>query len=171
MQKIEKNKSCIQEVKPIIPQLFQIVPHVIVDISWTFHKKSIHLFCRNIANRHAAAPRWETVKQSSQAWNSLASYFLCCPRHFIKNSWKSVCPFSIESTRTMSMEDVGTWVLEKKNKEYLRSKDKPQKIIWCIKTYIIAYVKIQKTKWRYIIHYVKPTAQLYNIANNHKSRK
>ena len=32
-------------------------------------------------------------------------------------------------------------------------------MIWCIKTYIIAYVKIKK-KWRYTIHYVKPTAQL-----------
>ena len=31
-------------------------------------------------------------------------------------------------------------------------------LIWCIKTYIIAYVKTQKI--RYIIHYVKPTAQL-----------
>ena len=32
-------------------------------------------------------------------------------------------------------------------------------MIWCIKTYIIAYVKIQK-KWRYTIQYAKPTAQL-----------
>ena len=32
-------------------------------------------------------------------------------------------------------------------------------MIWCIKTYIIAYAKIQK-KWRYTIQYVKPTAQL-----------
>ena len=32
-------------------------------------------------------------------------------------------------------------------------------MIWCIKTYIIAYVKTKK-KLRYIIHYVKPTAQL-----------
>ena len=32
-------------------------------------------------------------------------------------------------------------------------------MIWCIKTYIIAYVKIQQ-KWRYTIQYVKPTAQL-----------
>ena len=32
-------------------------------------------------------------------------------------------------------------------------------MIWCIKTYIIAYFKIQK-KWRYTIQYVKPTAQL-----------
>ena len=32
-------------------------------------------------------------------------------------------------------------------------------MIWCIKTYIIAYVKTQK-KIRFIIHYVKPTAQL-----------
>ena len=30
---------------------------------------------------------------------------------------------------------------------------------WCIKTYIIAYVKTHK-KLRYIIHYVKPTPQL-----------
>ena len=32
-------------------------------------------------------------------------------------------------------------------------------MIWGIKTYIIAYVKTQK-KIRFIIHYVKPTAQL-----------
>ena len=32
-------------------------------------------------------------------------------------------------------------------------------MIWCIKTNIIAYVKIQK-KWRYTFQYVKPTAQL-----------
>ena len=32
-------------------------------------------------------------------------------------------------------------------------------MIWCIKTYVIAYVKTHK-KLRYIIHYVKPTAQL-----------
>ena len=31
-------------------------------------------------------------------------------------------------------------------------------MIWCIKTYIIAYVKTKKI--RFIIHYVKPTAQL-----------
>ena len=33
-------------------------------------------------------------------------------------------------------------------------------MIWCIKTYIIAYVKTHK-KIRFIIHYVKPTAQLF----------
>ena len=32
-------------------------------------------------------------------------------------------------------------------------------MIWCIKTYIIAYVKTQKI--RFIIHYVKFTAQLF----------
>ena len=32
-------------------------------------------------------------------------------------------------------------------------------MIWCMKTYIIAYVKTHK-KIRFIIHYVKPTAQL-----------
>ena len=31
-------------------------------------------------------------------------------------------------------------------------------MIWCITTYIIAYVKTLKI--RFIIHYVKPTAQL-----------
>ena len=31
-------------------------------------------------------------------------------------------------------------------------------MIWYVKTYIIAYVKIQKN-WRYTIHYVKLTAQ------------
>ena len=31
-------------------------------------------------------------------------------------------------------------------------------MIWCIKTYIFAYVKTQKI--RFIIHYVKPTPQL-----------
>ena len=31
-------------------------------------------------------------------------------------------------------------------------------MIWCIKTYVIAYVKTHKK--RFIIHYVKPTAQL-----------
>ena len=32
-------------------------------------------------------------------------------------------------------------------------------MIWCIKTYIIAYVKTKQKK-RFIIHSVKPTAQL-----------
>ena len=32
-------------------------------------------------------------------------------------------------------------------------------MIWCIKTYIIAYVKTQKI--RFIMHYVKSTAQLF----------
>ena len=53
--------------------------------------------------------------------------------------------YPIESTKTASMENFSTEVREK--------------MIWCIKTCIIAYVKIQK-KWRYSIQYVKPTAQL-----------
>ena len=40
-------------------------------------------------------------------------------------------------------------------------------MIWCIKTYTIAYVKIQK-KWRYTIQYVKPTAQLLFKVNFQK---
>ena len=35
-------------------------------------------------------------------------------------------------------------------------------MIWCVKTYIIAYVKTQKI--RFIIHYVKPTAHLMPIS-------
>ena len=33
-------------------------------------------------------------------------------------------------------------------------------MIWCIKTYIIAYVKIQQKWIRYDIQYVKHTAQM-----------
>ena len=40
-------------------------------------------------------------------------------------------------------------------------------MIWCIKSYIIAYVKTQK-KIRFIIHYVKPTAQLLFKIRFHK---
>ena len=61
----------------------------------------------------------------------------------------------VESIKTTFMEDVSTRVLEKIK---IIKKVKP-KIIWCVKTYIIAYVKTQK-KIRFIIHYVKPTAQL-----------
>ena len=56
----------------------------IPKISW----KSTHPL--NVANRHAAAPRWETVKQSRQAWNSLDNYFLGRPWHFMKISWKYI---------------------------------------------------------------------------------
>ena len=35
-------------------------------------------------------------------------------------------------------------------------------MIWCIKTFIIAYVKTQK-KIGFIIHYVESTAQLFKI--------
>ena len=39
-------------------------------------------------------------------------------------------------------------------------------MIWCIETYIIAYVKTHK-KIRYIIHYVKPTAmKVYGFMEN-----
>ena len=70
-------------------------------------------------------------------------------------SGQSTSNTQIESIKTTSMEDVSTRVFEK-NKEYLRRLNR--KMIWYIKAYIIAYVKTQKI--RYIIHYVKPTAQL-----------
>ena len=42
-------------------------------------------------------------------------------------------------------------------------------MIWCIKTYIIAYVKTQKI--RFIIRYVKSTAQLFfKMMNSFRNR-
>ena len=70
--------------------MYQIV---VMEPSWKFHEKSIHPFYCNIAHRDGAAPRWETVKQSSQVWNSLDNYFLCRAWHIMKISWKSVHPF------------------------------------------------------------------------------
>ena len=67
--------------------------------------------------------------------------------------------YAIESIKTTSMENVHTGVLDKNKEPYLRSKDKAKKIKWCIKINTIKYVEMQK-KWRFTIHYVKPTAQL-----------
>ena len=55
--------------------------------------KSTHLFYRNDADRHAAAPWWETTKQSRQVRNSLDIFFLGCASHFMKIAWKSVHPY------------------------------------------------------------------------------
>ena len=55
--------------------------------------------------------------------------------------------------------NVSTGVFTRNKEHYLRCEDKAEKSIWCIKTYTTAYVKIQK-KWRFTVHYVKPTAQL-----------
>ena len=59
----------------------------ILKISW---KSTFYSY---VANRHAVAHRWETVEPSRQVWNSLNSYFLGCPWHFIKISWTYVHPF------------------------------------------------------------------------------
>ena len=82
-QKIE-NEPCIQGVKHTIPNMYQIVPHVITNLSWQFHKKSIHPFYRNIAHIHTCVPRWETAKQSSQTWKKIDNYFCVMP----DISWK-----------------------------------------------------------------------------------
>ena len=60
----------------------------------------------------------------------------------------------VESTKTTSMEDVRTGVLEL-NKEYLRSQDKAKKC-YDVSRHIIAYVKIKKMK----IYY--PLCQTYS---------
>ena len=49
---------------------------------------------------------------------------------------------AIESIKIKSMGNVSTGVLEKNKEQYARSKDKAEKKRWCIKTYMIAYVKI-----------------------------
>ena len=59
---------------------------------------------------------------------------------------------SIESIKTSSLKNVSTGVLEKVKNNIQEVQVKP-KMIWYIKTYVIAYVKLQK-KWRYPIHYV-----------------
>ena len=82
-----ENKPCFQGVQRITSTIFPggslCHSRYILEISW----KSIRLFVHNIANRHTAAPRWETVKQSSQAWNSL-SIFLCRARYIMKKLMK-----------------------------------------------------------------------------------
>ena len=82
-----ENKPCFQGVQRITTSIFPggslCHSRYILEISW----KSIRLFVHNIANRHTAAPRWETVKQCSQAWNSL-SIFLCRARYIMKKLMK-----------------------------------------------------------------------------------
>ena len=57
------------------------------------------------------------------------------------------------------MENVSTGVLEKNKKHYLRSKDNAEK--WYdVSRHIQLHMSKYKRKWRYTIHYVKPTAQL-----------
>ena len=50
---------------------------------------------------------------------------------------------------------MSTW----KNKEYLRSKDKAKEL-YDVSRHILLHMSKYKHKWRYTIHYVKPTAQL-----------
>ena len=52
----------------------------------------------------------------------------------------------IESIKTTSMENVSTGELDKNKEHYLRCKDKTEKVIWRIKTYSIAYFKIQNNE-------------------------
>ena len=73
--------------------MFQILPCVIANISWKFYEHPLINFTVVLLTNTPGASRWETVKQSRQVWNSLADYFLCRARHFIKISWKSVHPF------------------------------------------------------------------------------
>ena len=53
---------------------------------------------RNVAHRQAAVSRWEDVKQSSLAWNTLDDYFLFPAWHIMKISWKSIHRFCHDIT-------------------------------------------------------------------------
>ena len=64
----------------------------------------------------------------------------------------------VESIKTTSMETVSTGVLDKNKEHYLRSKDKAEK--WYDVSRHIQLHMSKYKKWRYTIHYVKPTAQL-----------
>ena len=44
---------------------------------------------RNVANKYAIAPSFETAEQYSQAWNNLAKYFLYRVYRILTISWKS----------------------------------------------------------------------------------
>ena len=71
----------------------------------------------------------------------------------IPAAWMS----SIESIKTTSIGTVSTGVRDINKEHYLRSKDKAEK--WYIKTYTIAYVKIQKNED--ILSIMSPTARLF----------
>ena len=75
------------------PKCFRLFPLWQLIYVLTISLKSTHPFYHNVPNRHAVAPRWETLKPSRQAWNSLKIFYLCRPWHFMKISWKSVHPF------------------------------------------------------------------------------
>ena len=142
------NKPCFQGVQHINTTIFPggslCHSQYILEISW----KSIYLFVHDIANRHTAAPRWETVKQSSQVWNSLSVYFLCRARYimkiwwgsihenvsdcslshvqsFLKISWKSVHPFSRNVASRHGFpwkkKDLKNYIVELYTSMYLRS--------------------------------------------------
>ena len=76
--KINSISDGLNATSPKCSRLFLLSCHS-PKLSW----ESIYPFYRNVANRHAAVPRWETVKQSSQAWNGLAMSFLCRAWHIM----------------------------------------------------------------------------------------
>ena len=90
-----KKELCVQGVNPIIPQMFQIVSCVIANTSCKFHENPLFNFTVVLPTNTPGVPKWETVKQSRQVWNSLANYFLCQARRFIKNHDNPFNRFSI----------------------------------------------------------------------------
>ena len=64
----------------------------------------------------------------------------------------------IESMKTTSMGAVSTGVVDKNKEHYLRSEDKDEKSYDVFRHIQLHMVK--EKKWRFTIHYVKPTTQL-----------
>ena len=79
----------------------QIVPCVIVDISWKFHENPFIYFVVMLLTD-------TQLRLDGRPWNSLTSYFLCRPWHFFKMSWKSVHPFFHHITNRSRIQGVNS---------------------------------------------------------------
>ena len=67
--------------------------------------------------------------------------------------------YAMKSIKTMSIENVSKGVLDKNKEHYSRCKDKAEKS-YDVSRQIQVHMSKYKTKWRFTIHYVKPTTQL-----------
>ena len=86
------------------PKCFRLFPLWQLIYVLAISLKSIHPFYHNVPNRHAAAPRWKTLKPSRQAWNSLI-FFTCVVPDI---SWKfHESPFTHFSITLLTNTDPG----------------------------------------------------------------
>ena len=121
---------------------------------------------RPLAQGKGRGPLWHSLKMLrvisailvSLAYNSFALVRPFPESHHWPNMIAGLLYVKfVFNRKTTYMETVSTGVPDKYKEHYLRSKDKAEK--WYdVSRHTIAYVKIKK--WRYTIHYVKPSAQL-----------